>query len=55
MGLDMVTVRGNEDRIIPDEAGRHPDSPSLPFVRTALQPAHFRWLEQLPFTACGFR
>jgi diadenosine tetraphosphatase ApaH/serine/threonine PP2A family protein phosphatase len=54
MELDMVTVRGNEDRIIPDESGSHPDSPSLPFVRAALQPAHLLWLERLPLTAVAF-
>jgi predicted phosphodiesterase len=54
LGLDMVTVSGNEDRIILDEPGRHPDSPSLPFVQADLQPADLRWLERLPFTAIVF-
>ncbi|HEX7503509.1 MAG TPA: metallophosphoesterase family protein [Acidobacteriota bacterium] len=54
LGLDMATVNGNEDRIILDEPGRHPESPSLPFVQAALQSEHFRWLERLPFTAVAF-
>lgn len=54
LGLDIPTVSGNEDRIILDDPDRHPDSPSLPFVRAALQPADFRWLERLPFTVVAF-
>lgn len=54
LGLDMATVSGNEDRIILDEPGQHGDSPSLPFVQAVLQPAHYRWLERLPFTAVAF-
>jgi diadenosine tetraphosphatase ApaH/serine/threonine PP2A family protein phosphatase len=54
LGLDIPTVSGNEDRIILDEPGRHPDSPSLPFVQAELQPEHRRWLEGLPFTAVAF-
>jgi len=54
MELGMPTVSGNEDRIILDEPGRHPDSPSLAFVRSVLQPEHVRWLERLPFTAVAF-
>lgn len=52
--LVMPAVSGNEDRIILEEPGRHGDSPSLAFVRANLQPAHFRWLERLPFTAVAF-
>jgi predicted phosphodiesterase len=48
--LDMPTVRGNEDRILLDEPGRHPDSPSLPFVQARLRPEHRRWLQALPMT-----
>jgi len=48
--MDLPTVRGNEDRILLDEAGRHPDSPSLPFVQARLQPEHVRWLRALPLT-----
>lgn len=53
-GLDMAAVSGNEDRILLDEPGRHPDSPSLPFVHSVLQAEHYRWLERLPFTAVAF-
>ncbi|MCX6555276.1 MAG: metallophosphoesterase family protein [Candidatus Aminicenantes bacterium] len=51
MELAMPTVRGNEDRIIIEKVEKHPDATSLPFVRDALQPEHFAWLETLPFTA----
>ena len=54
LGLDMAAVSGNEDRIILEGPGRHPGSPSLPFVQAALQPEHFRWLERLPCTAVAF-
>lgn len=50
MELGIPTVRGNEDRILLDEASRHPDSPSLPFVQARLRPAHVRWLRALPLT-----
>ena len=49
--LGMPTVRGNEDRILLDEAFRHPGSPSLPFVQALLLPEHLRWLRELPLTA----
>jgi len=52
--LDMPTVRGNEDRIILDEPGRHGDSPSLPFVQASLAPEHCQWLRTLPATAVAF-
>ena len=51
MELDMPTLRGNEDRILLEEPGRHPDSPSLPFVQSRLNPEHARWLQTLPLTA----
>ena len=54
MGLEMPTVRGNEDRIILDEPGQHPDSPSLPFVQADLKPEHRQWLRELPFTASAY-
>jgi len=54
MELDMPTVRGNEDRIILDEPGRHSASPSLPFVQGSLKPEHREWLKALPLTACAF-
>jgi diadenosine tetraphosphatase ApaH/serine/threonine PP2A family protein phosphatase len=54
MELGMPTVRGNEDRIILDEPGRHPGSPSLPFVQGSLKPEHLDWLKTLPPTACAF-
>ena len=54
MELDMPTVRGNEDRIILDEPGRHPDSPSLPFVQANLKSEHRLWLKMLPFTTSAF-
>jgi predicted phosphodiesterase len=49
-GLDIPTVRGNEDRIVtePDRGGT--PSATLAFVRGALTPAHLRWLESLPPT-----
>jgi len=54
MELDMPTVRGNEDRIILDEAGRHPDAPSLPYVQAELKPEQLRWLKTLPLTTSAF-
>ena len=51
MELGMPTVRGNEDRILLDDPGRHPCSPSLPFVKKALKPEHLHWLNALPLTA----
>jgi len=54
MELDMPTVRGNEDRIILEEPGRHPDATSLPFVRSSLKPEHLDWLSSLPLSACAF-
>lgn len=51
MELDLPTVRGNEDRIILDEPGMRPDSPSLPFVQAELNSEPRRWLERLPLTA----
>jgi diadenosine tetraphosphatase ApaH/serine/threonine PP2A family protein phosphatase len=54
MELAMPTVLGNEDRILLDEPGRHPDSPSLPFVLANLAPGHRQWLKTLPATAVAF-
>ena len=54
MELDMPTVHGNEDRILLDDPGRHPDAASLPFVRNSLKPEHVAWLRALPFTTCAF-
>jgi predicted phosphodiesterase len=51
MELAMPTVRGNEDRIILDDAGLHPDSSSLPFVQAELQQNQRGWIERLPLTA----
>ena len=34
--------------------GRHPDSPSLPFVQASLAPEHCRWLRTLSATAVAF-
>lgn len=48
MGLGLPTVRGNEDRILLEEPGLHPDSPSLPFVQSRLRPEQRRWLQGLP-------
>jgi predicted phosphodiesterase len=47
--LAIPTVRGNEDRIILDEAELHTDAPSLPFVQASLKMEHFHWLRHLPF------
>jgi predicted phosphodiesterase len=54
MELNVPTVRGNEDRIVLDEPGLHPDSPSLTFVQAALRTEHRQWLESLPPTASAF-
>ncbi len=51
MELGMPTVRGNEDRVILDEPGQNPDSPSLPFVLSNLRQEHRQWLQELPATA----
>ncbi len=52
MGLDMPTVRGNEDRIIAEEAGPHPGF-ALPALCAGhgCGPSIARWLETLPATA----
>ncbi|UCG33504.1 MAG: metallophosphoesterase family protein [Phycisphaerales bacterium] len=47
MRLDILTVRGNEDRMIV-EPQAYKESATLRFVREALQPNHMRWLESLP-------
>jgi predicted phosphodiesterase len=54
MELAIPSVRGNEDRIILEDPGRHAGSPSLPFVQASLKPDHIAWLEGLPLTACAF-
>lgn len=54
MALDMPAVRGNEDRILVDDARRHPDSPSLPFVHSELKAEHVAWLAALPASRSAF-
>jgi len=54
MQLNMPTVCGNEDRIILDTPGQHPDSPSLPFVQANLKQEHLFWLAELPMSATAF-
>ena len=45
LSLDIVSVRGNEDRILLDSDDCH--SPSLEFVKSELKPKHFEWLRSL--------
>ena len=54
IGLDIPTVRGNEDRIIvaPSEVD---DSPTLRYVRESLDAEHLRWLESLEITAVAYQ
>ncbi len=47
MQLDIPTVRGNEDRIIAEDAE---ESPTLSLVRQALDPAQLAWIGTLPPT-----
>lgn len=46
VGLDVTSIRGNEDRIIL-EAGDVESSPTLRFAREALDEGHRRWLASL--------
>ena len=52
-GLDLPTVRGNEDRIIVEPPGAA-DSPTLRYVRDSLSPEHLRWLGALEMTAVAY-
>jgi len=53
--LAAPTVRGNEDRLIVEDATRgEAVAPSLQYTRSQLQPRHLRWLEALPMTAVAF-
>jgi predicted phosphodiesterase len=52
-GLDLPTVRGNEDRIVVEPADAA-DSPTLRYVRDSLSPEHLRWLGALEMTAVAY-
>jgi predicted phosphodiesterase len=52
--LDLLTVRGNEDRIL-IESGQDPHSPSLDFARCSLRPEHLAWLASLKMNAIAYR
>ncbi|MBN2411230.1 metallophosphoesterase family protein [candidate division KSB1 bacterium] len=46
---DMVTVSGNEDRLINEIVNpAHQDNPTLQYVREKLPPAALEWLRDLP-------
>ncbi len=47
-GLDLPTVRGNEDRILVNPGKPDENSPSLKFTLKQLKTADKRWLEGLP-------
>jgi predicted phosphodiesterase len=49
-GLNLPTVRGNEDRILVRPGKLDEESPSLKFTRRQLKPADLRWLAALPAT-----
>jgi predicted phosphodiesterase len=51
VGLDIPTVRGNEDRIIVETTGGYEISPTLQYVRKSLKSDHFRWLKKLKMIA----
>ena len=51
VGLDIPTVRGNEDRIIVETPVGSEISPTLHYVREHLKPGHFQWLKKLKMTA----
>ncbi len=51
VGLDIPTVRGNEDRVIVETPGSEEISPTLQYVRESLKPEHFLWLQKLKMTA----
>jgi predicted phosphodiesterase len=55
MKSGILSVRGNEDRILiipPDDASH---SPSLEFTKKGLSTDHILWLMSLPITAVGFK
>jgi predicted phosphodiesterase len=54
VGLDIPTVRGNEDRIIVETAGGDEISPTLHYVRESLKPEHLLWLMNLKMSAVVF-
>jgi putative phosphoesterase len=53
MSLKIPTVRGNEDRIIHDNANSH-KSLTLDSVRKNLDKEQMKWLEALPFSTAAF-
>jgi predicted phosphodiesterase len=50
VGLDIPTVRGNEDRIIVETPVGNEISPTLQYVRKSLKPKHLQWLKRLKMT-----
>ncbi|UCE60449.1 MAG: metallophosphoesterase family protein [Phycisphaerales bacterium] len=50
IGLDIPSVRGNEDRIIVEPENGLEPSPTLRYVKDALDPRHLQWLSSLPLT-----
>jgi predicted phosphodiesterase len=45
VGLDIPTVRGNEDRIIVETPVGYEISPTLHYVHESLKPEHLQWLK----------
>jgi predicted phosphodiesterase len=48
---DILTVCGNEDRLIVERPSENPDTGTLGFVKRMLAPQHLEWLRHLPRTA----
>jgi predicted phosphodiesterase len=48
---DFLTVRGNEDRLLGEEAAGRGENPTLDFVKTRLSAGQRAWLRDLPETA----
>jgi predicted phosphodiesterase len=51
IGLNIPTVKGNEDRIIIESTDESERSPSLRYVMECLKPKHLEWLDSLPVSA----
>lgn len=54
MDLDILTVRGNEDRILFEPFGDSERSPSLNYTRESLRPEQLQWLKLLEKTTTAY-
>ncbi len=55
MGLDMPTVRGNEDRLVTEAKDETANAPTLSYVRGQLTQAHLEWLTGSERTAIAYK